>query len=180
MRIISGKYKGKIISPPAGLGVRPTTDFAKTGLFNILNNHFNFEDVSVLDIFCGSGSITYEFLSRGCSNIIAVDKNFNCIKFIREFVKGLNENRVKIVCHDAFKLVAASTEQFDIVFADPPYAMKEVESLPDLIFNKKILTPNAWFILEHRDNLSFDQHPFFKERRTYGNVSFSIFVNTEN
>jgi len=178
MRIISGKYKGKLISPPHGLEVRPTTDFAKTALFNILNNHFDFENISVLDIFCGTGSITFEFFSRGCPSIIAVDKNFKCVKFIRDFIKALDANQIKVVCHDAFKLISASTEQFDIVFADPPYQLKEVELLPESIFNRGLLKPQGWFILEHRADLNFDAHPFFKERRMYGNVSFSIFVNT--
>lgn len=178
MRIISGKYKGKIISPPAGLGIRPTTDFAKTALFNILNNHFDFEEISVLDLFCGSGSISFEFLSRGCKHIIAVDKNFNSVKFVRDFLVNLKEEHVKVVSHDALKLIAASNEQFDIVFADPPYAMKEVESIPEMIFKNHILKPDAWFILEHRGDVKFDDHPNFKEKRTYGNVSFSIFVNS--
>jgi 16S rRNA (guanine966-N2)-methyltransferase len=180
MRIISGKYKGKMISPPAGLGIRPTTDFAKTALFNILNNHFDFEEISVLDLFCGSGSITFEFFSRGCLNIIAVDKNFNCVKFIRDFSKTIGADHLKVVCHDAFKLISASAEKFDIVFADPPYAMKEVVNLPGLIFDKGLLMPGGWFILEHLADHSFEDHPNFKEKRSYGSVSFSIFVNTEN
>jgi len=179
VRIISGTHKGRIISPPKNLPVRPTTDFAKESLFNILNNNLDFEELSALDLFSGTGSISFELASRGCPSIIAVDNNFKCFAFIRETAEKLGLSAIKAIKHDSFGFITKSTKKFDLIFADPPYDHPLLKTLPDLIFTKPLLLPEGWFILEHSSNDSFSKHPNFIEKRTYGNVNFSIFVNKE-
>ncbi len=181
MRIVSGKYKGRHISPPKNFRARPTTDFAKENIFNILNNNFDFSELSVLDLFSGTGSISYEFASRECNSVISVESNFKHHIFIKKTIEelGLKQN-VKAIKSDAFRYVKSCREKFDIVFADPPYELKEIESIPGYIFEHTILNENGWLIVEHGDKTNFSKHPGFRETRKYGGVNFSIFEHYEN
>ena len=138
MRIIGGKYKGRIFSPGKNFIARPTTDIAKEGLFNILENRLHFEDKSVLDLFSGTGSIGYEFISRGCKEAVLVEKNSNHYLFIKDVVKALNISNVRIFHSDVFKFLFKFQGKFDIVFADPPYNMPQLLQIPDAVFNKQI------------------------------------------
>ncbi len=175
MRIISGTHKGRTINPPKNLPVRPTTDFAKTGLFNILNNYFDFEKISALDLFCGTGNISYEFASRSAVKIYSVDENYNCIKFINETSEKFGFSNIKSFKNDAFSFLKNCRQKFDIIFADPPYEMKETGKIPELIFEKELLNENGWFILEHSKRVDFSNHPNYFETRNYGEVHYSFF-----
>jgi 16S rRNA (guanine(966)-N(2))-methyltransferase RsmD len=177
MRIISGKYRGKHILTPGNLPVRPTTDFAKVGLFNILKNLVDFETVSVLDLFSGTGNISYEFFSRGAVKITAVESNIRCVAFIQKTIQDLRADNLSVIRGDVFRYLSKSTETFDIIFADPPYQLETIEEIPHLIFQEKKLNENGWFILEHSKRYNFSGHPFFNQQRTYGNVNFSFFRN---
>jgi len=175
MRIIAGKYQRKIIRPPVNLPVRPTTDLAKESLFNILRNHFNFEELRVLDLFAGTGSISYEFLSRGARQIMAIENNFRCAEFIRKTATSLQAPQLMVVKTDAFRFLATVKGRFDIIFADPPYDMKGKEKIPTLVFEQEILEPGGWLVLEHPAGENFKLFPNFREERRYGRVHFSIF-----
>ena len=175
MRIISGQWKGKNIVAPKNLPVRPTTDFAKTALFNILANHFDFEDISVLDLFCGTGNITYEFASRGTKSITCIDENLQCVKFVKGTLEKLRFEFVRAIKSDAFDFVEHCSEQFDIIFADPPYELKETNNLPDLVFEKKLLKENGWLIIEHQSKRRLESKLEPSEIRTYSNCAFSIY-----
>ena len=177
MRIVSGKYKGRIIKPPKNFRARPTTDFAKENLFNILNNHLDFSALSVLDLFSGTGSIAYEFASRGSQYVVSIEKNFKHQAFIKKTIDDFGFTQIKTIKTDVFRYIKTCNEQFDIVFADPPYDLKELESIPDFIFEQEILKENGWLILEHGDKTDFSKHEKFKEQRKYGGVNFSIFVH---
>jgi 16S rRNA (guanine966-N2)-methyltransferase len=175
MRIISGKHRGRLIHTPNNLPVRPTTDFAKESLFNILNNLIDFEDISVLDLFAGTGNLSYEFFSRGALQITAVEINPKCVAFIRRTNHLLNAENLNVIQADVFHYLKRPYESFDIVFADPPYQMENIGEIPDLIFQSKILNEKGWFILEHSKKQDFSKHSFFHQQRTYGNVNFSFF-----
>jgi 16S rRNA (guanine966-N2)-methyltransferase len=175
VRIISGKYKGRIIKAPGSLPARPTTDFAKTAIFNMLGNNFDMEDIIVLDLFAGLGSITYEFASRGAKSVTTVDLNFNSIRFIRETCDKLGISSVRAIKYDAFKFLKGVTEKYDVIFADPPYDMEESKTLPELVFNNDVLKSGGWFIFEHSEERDYSAFPSFKEKRNYGKVGFSIF-----
>ena len=179
MRIISGKYKGRHINPPKNFKARPTTDFAKENLFNILNNNFDFSELSVLDLFSGTGSISYEFASRGCKSVISIESNFKHHNFIQKTTEDIGLTQVKAIKSDAFRYVKSCREKFDVVFADPPYDLKEMESIPDFIFKHQILNKGGWIIVEHGDKTNFGRHTGFKELRKYGGVNFSVFENYE-
>lgn len=175
MRIISGKYKGKHIHPPSNFKARPTTDFSKEALFNILENNFHIENLSVLDLFSGTGSITYEFASRGASRIASVEINPQHYKFIRSMIQQMDMVQVNAIRSDAFKIIKNPWESYDIIFADPPYDLKELETIPDIILNGKILDPEGWLILEHPSKISFNHVPGIFDHRNYGSVNFSFF-----
>ncbi|MCK5169516.1 MAG: RsmD family RNA methyltransferase, partial [Bacteroidales bacterium] len=175
MRIVSGKYKGRRINPPKNFRARPTTDFAKENLFNILNNNFDFAELSVLDLFSGTGSISYEFASRGCISVISVESNFKHHAFIKKTVEELGFNQIRAIKSNAFIYLKSCRDKFDIIFADPPYDLKEIESIPDFIFKFQILNKEGWLIVEHGDKTSFNKHAGFVELRKYGGVNFSIF-----
>ena len=175
MRIVSGKHKGRHIRPPKNFKARPTTDFAKENLFNILNNNFDFTEIKVLDLFSGTGSISYEFASRECISVISVESNFKHQAFIKKSIDELGLNQVKTIKSDVFRYVKTCRDKFDIIFADPPYDLKEIESIPDFIFENQVLKNGGWLIIEHGDKTSFSRHPGFKELRKYGGVNFSIF-----
>ncbi|MFA5782026.1 MAG: RsmD family RNA methyltransferase [Bacteroidales bacterium] len=175
MRIVSGTHKGRLIHPTSNMAVRPTTDFAKESLFNILNNRIDFEETSVLDLFAGTGSITYEFASRGAKDITAIDINPRCCEFIRTTAATYGFLNITAVRADMFAFLGFCKVQYNLIFADPPYDMKNISLLPDLIFNNKLLNDGGLFILEHSRYQNFTKHPAFFEHRNYGKVNFSFF-----
>lgn len=181
IRIISGKYKGRRITAPKKLPVRPTTDRAKEALFNILENKLHIPSLKVLDLFTGTGSISYEFASRGAQSIHAVDRNYFVLKFVKKTIKEF-DFPIKIFQYDVLKFLLKTDEKYDIVFADPPYDM-EIESQKKMIehiFNKKILNQNGLFILEHKKHLDFSDIEGFVQSRKYGISVFSFFKNSTN
>lgn len=175
MRIIGGSLKGKIIMPPAGYKARPTTDFAKEGLFNILDNEYEFQDLKVLDLFGGTGSIAFEFASRGAARVYCVEMARENASFIKTEAQRLGLGAVTMVRDNVFDFIPICREKFDIVFADPPYALEGLEGLPDLVFAHNLLHPGCYFILEHGGEHSFTAHPRFVKERSYGRVHFSFF-----
>ena len=201
MRIITGKYKGRHFDIPRSFKARPTTDFAKENIFNVLTGYLDFEDATALDLFSGTGSITLELLSRGCSRVISVEADRDHHRFIQQCLQKLQtsgdgsslfdsnsaqtgqtkKNRpqmfeqVLAIMGDAFKFIKSCKQQFDFIFADPPYALKELATIPSLIFEKDLLKADGVFVFEHGKDHSFADHPNFVEHRSYGSVNFSIF-----
>ena len=177
MRIISGKYKGKAFHPPKNFNARPTTDFAKEALFNVLQHRIDFEGLDVLDLFAGTGSISYEFVSRGVTSVAAIDRNFNHVKFIKAMDKTLDEN-IKVLKADVFKFLKNPPEKtFDIIFADPPYALENIREIATLVFKHKWLNPDGLLIIEHGVQSNLSDLPNFVEHKKNGNVHFSFFEN---
>jgi 16S rRNA (guanine(966)-N(2))-methyltransferase RsmD len=176
LRIISGQHKGRTIQVPANFKARPTTDYAKVSLFNIINNYFFFENLNVLDLFAGSGGISYEFASRGCKNVLAIELDPVHYKFITEIGLKLRMQQLHTNKTDAFKYLERCNTKFDIIFADPPYDLKGKEKLHELIFNNNLLEKDGWFILEHGEKEDYSKQPMFWEQRNYGSVYFSIFL----
>lgn len=175
MRIISGRYKGRRISTPTNIKARPTTDFAKEGLFNLLNNRIDFEDIDVLDLFAGTGSIGIEFISRGSRSVTAIENYEIQCAFIRKVCNELKINNLQLLKMDVFKFIGSTNLRFDFIFADPPYELNILEQLPDLIFKNNLLKEDGLFVLEHSSKNNFSTHPFFLDHRSYGNVNFSFF-----
>ncbi|MCZ2100209.1 MAG: RsmD family RNA methyltransferase [Chitinophagales bacterium] len=177
MRIIGGAFKGRRFNPPIkNWPTRPTTDFAKEGLFNILNNRMDFESISVLDLFGGTGSMSYEFISRGCKNVTYVDQHKGCISFVKEVAQTLAiEPYISIYSSDAFKFLSGNNRTFDFIFADPPYALPKIKILPDIILGSSALDPHGTLVIEHDSKHSFKDHPLFKEERKYGDSTFTFF-----
>ncbi|MBQ7419278.1 MAG: RsmD family RNA methyltransferase [Prevotella sp.] len=175
MRIITGKYKGRHFEIPRTFKARPTTDFAKENIFNVLNGYIDLEDSTALDLFSGTGSITLELLSRGCSQVISVELDRDHHRFIQDCLKKLNTQACIPIRGDVFRFLKSCKQQYDIVFADPPYALKELPTIPDLIFEKDLLKPDGIFVFEHGKDHDFSQHPHFVEHRSYGSVNFSLF-----
>ena len=180
MRIISGTHKGKRIKAPKKLPVRPTTDMAKEGLFNILNNTYYFDEVSVLDLFSGTGNISYEFASRGTKKSLCVDENLKCVNFINKTAKNLSFEGISIIQSDVFKFLTNYNQQKDIIFADPPYEMEGLNKIIDLVFEKKILSKKGTLVIEHSSKKDFSKQNFFTNNRRYGNVYFSFFKWEQN
>lgn len=176
MRITGGKYKGRKIAVSSSFKSRPTTDFAKEGLFNILSNHFDFSEVVFLDLFTGTGSIGLEMVSRGCTNAELVDSDKNLIRHLKVMFGTLGENGFRPVHSDVFDFIVKCRKQYDIVFADPPYKLKNLAQLPDLVLNSNLLYPEGWFILEHPGSYDFSKHSLFSDTRRYGDVHFTFFV----
>ena len=175
MRIISGIYKGKRITAPKNLPVRPTTDFAKEALFNMITNEYDIETISVLDLFSGTGNIAFEFASRGAKDICCIDENYHCVNFIKKTSKELNFNQLLVFKNDVFKYLKKYPKQFDVIFADPPYNIKNIERIPDLVIENNLLKTDGILIVEHDRNSDFSNHKNFIQHRKYGNVNFSIF-----
>lgn len=174
MRIIGGDLKGRPVNPPMGYKARPTTDFAREGLFNTLTNEFDFSEISVLDLFSGTGSISYEFASRGCRDIIAIEMNPANAAFIKKTAASLGV-KMQVVHHNVFDFLGICSRSFDIVFADPPYAIEGLDSIPDKVKNAGILNEGGLLILEHPADYDFGGHEGFVKERKYGNVHFSYF-----
>lgn len=176
MRVITGKYKGRHFEIPRTFKARPTTDFAKENLFNVLNSYIDWEEEPVaLDLFAGTGSITLELLSRGCSRVVSVEKDPMHFKFITAFIDKLQDLNAIPIKGDVFKYIGQCREQFDFIFADPPYILQEIPELPDMILERNILRPDGLLVLEHGKEHDFSQHPRFVEHRHYGSVNFSFF-----
>ena len=187
MRVVAGKYRGRHFDVPRTFKARPTTDFAKENLFNVLRSYIDFEEDApyALDLFAGTGSITLELLSRGCSHVTAVELDPQHISFIRQFLKTLKaEDDVTILRADVLRFLRKAAGSFDFIFADPPYALPELEQLPDLVFNGQcttdevrcsILKEGGLFVLEHGKAQDFSSHPCFVDHRAYGSVNFSFF-----
>lgn len=179
MRIIGGKLKGRSIVPPAGCSARPTTDFAREGLFNVLDSEYEFEGLTVLDLFGGTGAVSMEFASRGAREVYCVEMAPANASFIRSQVRKLGlDSTVKVVRHNVFDFLDICRIKADIVFADPPYALDNLASLPDLVLGRDILYPEGYFILEHPDTYSFTGDPRFVKEKKYGNVHFSFFIKS--
>ncbi|NMH24219.1 16S rRNA (guanine(966)-N(2))-methyltransferase RsmD [Flavobacterium solisilvae] len=176
MRIISGKYKGRRIMPPKNLPVRPTTDMSKEALFNVLNNHFNFSELKILELFAGTGSISYEFASRGCTPILCVDGDMGCVNFIKKTAKEFDFD-ITALKSDVFKFLEKHTGNYDIIFADPPYGMeqKEFEKIVELIFENELLDEEGMLVVEHSKYTKLDQMSNFSFQKSYGGSVFSFF-----
>ena len=175
MRIIGGIYRGRKIIPPPGFKARPTTDFAREGLFNILSNHINFNEISVLDLFAGTGSISYEFASRGAFEVHLVEKDLKHISGIKRIIRDIGFTNLKPVHIDVIAYLKTCTAKYDIVFADPPFDLKWLTDIPDLVNGAGILKADGFLILEHPGKISFTEHKLFFEHRKYGEVNFSFF-----
>lgn len=175
MRIIGGKYKGRRINPPSNFKARPTTDFAREGLFNVLNNRIDFESVNVLDLFSGTGSISYEFASRGANIVHLVEKDYIHISGIKRILKELDLQNVKPIHIDVRAYLKTCSVKYDIVFADPPYELPWLTELPDLVMQAGVIKDEGFFILEHPRDISFAGNELFFEHRNYGGVNFSFF-----
>jgi 16S rRNA (guanine966-N2)-methyltransferase len=176
MRIISGKYKGRRISPPKGLPVRPTTDMSKEALFNVLNNHFSFDNLKVLDLFAGTGNISYEFASRGSTPITSVDGDFGCVKFIKQVAAEYDFN-IAATKSDVFSFLEKNKTSYDIIFADPPYGLdqKIFEKIVLLVFEKGLLNEDGMMVIEHSKYTKLDHMINFSFQKSYGGSIFSFF-----
>ena len=175
MRIITGKYKGRHFEIPRSFKARPTTDFAKENLFNVLRGYIDFEGATALDLFAGTGSITLELVSRGCSRVVSVEKDPFHYRVIEEFLYRLGDESALPVRGDVFKFLSSTHEKFDLIFADPPYTLPNIPDIPDLVLERDLLLPDGVFVLEHGKRDDFQSHPRFVEHRAYGSVNFSIF-----
>ena len=180
MRIITGKYKGRHFDIPRSFKARPTTDFAKENIFNVLTQYIDFEGAEALDLFSGTGSITLELLSRGCSRVVSVELDRDHHRFIQQCVQKIlsKEPLSSIIRGDAFRYIKSCKQQFDFIFADPPYALKELPTIPRLIFERGLLKDDGIFVFEHGKDNDFSDDPHFVEHRSYGSVNFSIFRTT--
>lgn len=176
MRIISGKYKGRRIFPPKNLPVRPTTDMSKEALFNVLNNHFNFDSLKVLDLFSGTGNISYEFASRGSAPITSVDGDFGCVKFIKQ-VSSEFDFDIAATKSDVFKFLENCRTTYDIIFADPPYGLDQAtfEKIVSTVFEKELLEDDGMMIIEHSKYTKLDHMSNFSFQKSYGGSFFSFF-----
>ena len=178
MRIITGKYGGRKIHPPAKMPyTRPTTDVAKEGLFNILENNIAIPGLKTLDIFGGTGSITFELASRGATDLTIVEKDPRMYAFIQKSLNDICIENVKAVKMDVFRFLGSCKEKYDLIFAGPPYSLKEIDELPGIIKRKKLLSKNGWFILEHTPANNYEDESMFRSKRNYGTTVFSIFIN---
>lgn len=182
MRIISGKFKGRRIFPPKNLPVRPTTDMSKEALFNVLNNHYNFEGLKILDLFSGTGNISYEFASRGSDNITSVDGDFGCIKFIKQ-ITAEYDFPIAAMKSDVFKFLENNKTNYDIIFADPPYALDQAtfERIVTLVVQKQLLKEEGMLVIEHSKYTKLDSMMHFSFQKSYGGSLFSFFkINTDS
>jgi 16S rRNA (guanine(966)-N(2))-methyltransferase RsmD len=177
MRIIGGELGGRKFSPPNKMPyTRPTTDIAKEGLFNIIENNLEIPELKTLDLFGGTGSISYELASRGAVDQTIVEKDARMYEFINKMAEQLELENLKTVKMDVFRFIGQCTEQFDFIFAGPPYALTNIDDLPQLVFEKKLLKPKGWFVLEHTPRNDYKKFPFYKTERNYGTTVFSIFI----
>lgn len=175
MRIISGKYGGRRLSPPKNITARPTTDFAKESLFNLLNNRMDFDGIDMLDLFAGTGGIGIECVSRGAREVTAVEIAHVQQNWIISCCRQLGIRNLSVIRGDVFKFLSACRTKYDLIFADPPYALEQLPTLPDVILGQDILKEDGWLVIEHGKDTDFTTHPRHYETRTYGSVHFSFF-----
>jgi 16S rRNA (guanine966-N2)-methyltransferase len=177
MRIVGGEFGGRRFNPPARIPARPTTELSKEGLFNMLNNSIELEGIKTLDIFAGTGSITYELASRGAADLTMVERDPASVDFIRKTIKDLKiEDRVHVVRGDVFKFLKQHTDHYDLIFADPPYALEHMDQVPLLVFEKQLLLPGGTFVMEHSNRNNYQHHPAFTRMKVYGTTVFSFFT----
>ena len=177
MRIISGSLGGRRISPPSNMPhTRPTTDVAKEGLFNVISNHLEIEDLKTLDLFGGTGSISYELASRGAKDLTIVEKDAKMYEFIKKTATELKLENFKVLKMDVFKFIDQCTDKFDFIFAGPPYALGNIVELPKRVFEKQLLNNKGWCVLEHTPRNDYKKFPFYTTERNYGTTIFSIFI----
>lgn len=176
MRIVGGKYRGRQFHPGKDFRSRPTTDFSKESLFDILENRINWEEAEALDLFAGTGSISFELVSRGCRQVTAVEKDFVHCRFIRKVISELGASNLKLIQDDVFRILARSGGAFDLVFADPPYDLPWFNQVAERVLQSGLLKPGGLFVLEHPKAFRFNHLPGFLEMRHYGSVHFSFFV----
>ena len=175
MRIVSGTHRSRRIQAPKNLPVRPTTDIAKEALFNVLEHNIDIEDATILDLFAGTGNISYEFASRGAKNIISVDANFHCVKFIKKCSGELDFPQITAIRSKTEQYLKYVDSKFDLIFADPPYDLPWLNNLPEMILEKEILNEDGWIIIEHPETNDFTSNSRFFRQLRYGKVNFSIF-----
>lgn len=181
MRIISGSLGGRRISPPPQMPyTRPTTDIAKEGLFNILQHRISFEDINTLDLFGGTGSISYELASRGASSLTIIEKDVQMYNFIKKNMTALKVENATVLMMDVFQYLNACTTQFDFIFAGPPYALTSIDDIPKIITSKQLIAPGGFFVLEHTPRNNYESYDGFSFQRNYGTTVFSFFTNNED
>lgn len=181
MRIIGGEHGGRKINPPNDMPyTRPTTDIAKEGLFNMLQHNLDFEELKTLDLFGGTGSISYELASRGVPDLTIVEKDITMYEFIKKTAAALQIENLKAVKLDVFKFINQCKDKFDFIFAGPPYALTTIDDLPKQIFEKQLLKKNGWFVLEHTPRNDYKTFPFYKSEKNYGTTVFSTFIESRN
>jgi len=176
MRIIGGQFGKRLIHPPKNLPVRPTTDLAKESLFNILRNKTDFQGKYALDLFSGTGSLAYEFASRGCEKVIAVDLNYQCVQFIKKTSTEFEMTNLSAVRSDVFRFIKSTHLKFDLIFADPPYQLEEIPLICKMVFEHNLLNENGIMVIEHPKEVDFSEEEHFSEHRKYGQVNFSFFT----
>ena len=175
MRIITGKYKGRHFDIPRTFKARPTTDFAKENIFNVINGNIDWEDTTALDLFSGTGSISLELLSRGCKQVVSVEKDRDHARFISQCMEKIGAEEHILIKGDVFRFLKSCHQKFDLIFADPPYALPELPTIPDLIFQHDLLKEDGLLVFEHGKHNDFSSNPPFFEPRSYGSVNFSLF-----
>lgn len=175
MRIIRGKYGKRRFQVPGNITARPTTDFARENLFNVLENIIDFEGLTVLDLFAGTGAISFEFLSRDCASVTAVEKSGTQYTFIKKVREMLNVSNMTVIKGDAFKFIETAAQKYDVIFADPPYDLPNFGEIPEKVLASKMLKDGTVFVIEHSKDYDFSHLPHFSQHRTYGSVNFSIF-----
>lgn len=180
MRIIGGKFKSRRFTVPHTITARPTTDFAKEGLFNLLNNKINFEDLEVLDLFAGIGSVSFEFLSREVKHLVSVEISHKQVAFIKKTSQNLGIKNHTVLKANVFRYIQTSKSKFDLIYADPPYDMDDFGTIPELILKQNLLNENGILIFEHDAKYNFEEHPHFESHRKYGNVHYTIFSSDKN
>jgi len=180
MRIIGGKLKGLRLNPPKNLPVRPTTDLAKEALFNILQNQIDFAGITVLDLFSGTGNISMEFASRYAEKVTSVDRSVHCVNYLKDASRQHGLTQIEAFKADVFKYLALDTEQYDLIFADPPYDLDKIPTISKIVFERNLLKPDGLLIVEHQSMQNLSNHPSFVEQRKYGHSSFSFFKHPTN
>ena len=175
MRVITGIYKGRHFNVPRSFKARPTTDFAKENIFNVLNGYIDFAGATALDLFAGTGSISLELLSRGCASVVSVEADRDHAQFIRQCLQKLETEKGMLIRGDVFRFLKTCRQQFNLVFADPPYTLPKLPTIPSRIFEYNLLKPHGILVFEHGKSNNFSSHPHFVEHRAYGSVNFSIF-----
>ena len=179
MRIISGEYKSRRFDVPKNFKARPTTDFAKENIFNVIGNLIDLEDTVALDLFSGTGSIAFELVSRGCKEVVCVEKDPVHYAFIKKVKAELAAENLVTIKTDVFKYIASARQTFDFIFADPPYSLPTLSKVPEMIFSHGLLNSDGIFIMEHPKEYDFSRLPYFVQRRVYGAVNFSVFIVKE-